>query len=132
MQERIELHAHFPVCPERLFDELLDGEKHSALTGGLARISARNGEAFSAWDGYISGRNMELDRPNRIVQAWRTTDFPEDAPDSCVEWRLAAADGGTDLTLVHTNLPDSSAADYRQGWMEFYFTPMQEYYTLHP
>jgi uncharacterized protein YndB with AHSA1/START domain len=131
MSEHIELHAHFPIKPETLFDALLDSSQHSAMTGADAQISDQTGAPFSASDGYIRGVNLELERPRRIVQAWRTSDFRDQDADSRVEWLLRPAkDGGTDLCLRHTGLPDGTHLEYQQGWMEYYFTPMQEYCTL--
>ena len=131
MQDRIELHAHFPVTPVELYDAWLDSEKHSALSGATAQTSKIQGAAFSASDGYIEGVNLELERPRRIVQSWRTTNFKSTDPDSRLELRFVrSAHGGTDFTLIHTNLPLGSCEEYQQGWLEFYLSPMQEYYKV--
>ena len=42
-------------------------------------------EAITAWDGYISGRNVELIPGERIVQTWRTSEFGVSDPDSNLE-----------------------------------------------
>ena len=34
---------------------------------------------------YIEGKNLELEKDKKIVQKWRTTEFPDDAPDSDLE-----------------------------------------------
>jgi activator of HSP90 ATPase len=62
------------------------------------------------------------------VQAWRTTEFPKGSPDSRVEIILETIDGGTKLTLLHSNIPEGQADDYKKGWQEFYFDPMKEYF----
>ena len=99
------------------------------MTGGRATGSARVGGKFTAWDGYISGRNLELAPPSRIVQAWRTSDFPDDAPDSRLEISLAPAKGGTKVTLAQKDIPPGQADGYRRGWVEYYFTPMRRYFS---
>ena len=133
MQNQIELHAHFPVKPETFFQIWLDSARHSAMTGGEAKMSDQVGAAFSTWDGYITGVNLELEKPSRIVQSWRTTKFSIIDPDARLELLLQpAADGTTNLSLRLSSLPKNTAIDYQQGWLEFYFTPMQEYFTLHP
>ncbi|MBI3740016.1 MAG: SRPBCC domain-containing protein, partial [Chloroflexi bacterium] len=70
----------------------------------------------------------ELKPYTRFVQAWRTTEFPEDSPDSRVEVLLEAVKGGTKLTLKHTNIPEGQADSYKKGWEEFYFEPMKKYF----
>jgi len=62
------------------------------------------------------------------VHAWRTTDFPEGAPDSRVEVLFSSAPGGTRLTLVHAQIPSGQEADYQAGWSAFYFQPMRKYF----
>jgi len=40
------------------------------MTGSPAHVDGDAGGAFSAWDGYIFGRNLELIPDQCIVQAW--------------------------------------------------------------
>ncbi len=118
-----------PALPERVFRAWLSGDEHSKFAGSPATVDAVVGGAFTAWDGYISGTTLEMIPYSRIVQAWRSTDFPEGAPDSRLEILLEAAPGGTRLTLIHSGLPEGTEADYQQGWIDFYFTPMAEYFS---
>jgi len=64
------------ATPEQVYDALLDSDTHEAMTGSPAKIANRVGGLFTVWDGYISGRNLELDRGKRIVQEWVTTEWP--------------------------------------------------------
>jgi activator of HSP90 ATPase len=128
MENHFTLSVELPVDPERLYKAWLSSKEHSAFTGGAAKITARVAGKFSAWDGYISGRTLELEPYRRIVQAWRTTEFPEGADDSRLEIIIDPLEGGAKLTLIHTNLPEDSSEDYKQGWEEFYFAPMKAYF----
>jgi uncharacterized protein YndB with AHSA1/START domain len=118
-----------PASAERIYAAWLDGKEHAAMTGGGATGEGRVGGAFTAWDGYIRGTNVELVPGRRIVQSWRSNDFPDGAADSQVEIKLDPADGGTRITLVHSNVPEGQGADYEKGWREHYFVPMRKYFT---
>jgi activator of HSP90 ATPase len=98
------------------------------MTGSPARVSARPGGRFTAWSGYISGKNLKLVPGKRIVQAWRTTEFAATDPDSQIDIELEPTPHGTRLALHHTNIP-AGQSDYRSGWNECYFAPMKEYFT---
>ena len=63
------------------------------------------------------------------MQSWRTTEFPDGAEDSRLELRLSVAEGGTRLTLTHSAIPEGQGEQYRDGWKEYYFEPMVEYFT---
>ena len=123
-----ELSEIFPVTAEEIFDAWLSSEGHSQMTGSPAKVEGRIGGAFTAWDGYIWGITREMERPRRIVQAWRTSEFPEESPDSQVEILLEKVEDETRLTLKHTNIPVEQAEGYKQGWEDFYFKPMREYF----
>ena len=62
------------------------------------------------------------------MQAWRTTKFPDDAPDSRLEVLLESDGKNTRLTLLHTNIPEGQGEQYSQGWLDFYFEPMKKYF----
>lgn len=116
------------VKPGQVYDALLDGATHSKLTGGKATGEAKVGGTFTAWDGYIHGTTLELDPGKRILQDWSTSEWPAGAPPSHLEWTFTEKDGGTEVSLVHSNVPAEQADSYRQGWTDYYWTPMKAYF----
>ena len=130
MLESFEISAFFPArSPQEIYTAWLDGQAHSAMTGSPAQVDPAVGGQFSAWDGYIQGQTLETERYRRILQAWRTTEFPEDSPDSRLEILIEGVDGGAQVTLLHSEIPHGQGEDYRQGWAEFYFEPMGDYFS---
>ena len=117
-----------PATPEQIFKTWLSSEGHSQMTGSQAEVEGGSGGAFKAWDGYIWGRTLETEPNRRILQAWRTSEFPEDRLDSHVEILLEEVADGTKITLNHTEIPDGQGDGYKQGWEDFYFTPMRFYF----
>jgi uncharacterized protein YndB with AHSA1/START domain len=95
-----------PASAQEIYDAWLDSRVHSAMTESKARMSDRIGADVSAWDGYITGRNLELIPGERIVQSWRTTRFTDAHADSIITVTLQTVAAGTKLTLVHSNVPD--------------------------
>ena len=123
------LTALIPASARDIYNAWLDSLAHSEMTGGQANVSSEPGGAFSAWDGYISGRNLELVPGERIVQAWRTTKFDEDHEDSIVTITLEDRDDGALLTLSHSNVPETHLGYEQGGWHTHYFEPMIAYFT---
>ncbi len=128
MSESLELSVTLPASAEQIYHAWLSSEDHGGFTGSPAEIDPRVGGSFTAWDGYIQGTTLELEPHHRIVQSWRTTDFPPGSPDSRLEILLKEVKDGTELTLIHTNIPDGQSQDYEKGWIDYYFTPMQEFF----
>jgi activator of HSP90 ATPase len=125
----ITVSAVFDVPAKALYDAWLSSEAHSAFTGSTAEIDSVVGGRYSAWDGYIEGETLELEPYRRILQSWRTSEFPEGSPDSLLEVQFEEEGAGTRITLVHSDLPESQAENYRQGWVENYFDPMRKYFS---
>jgi activator of HSP90 ATPase len=119
--------ALISASPEEIYTAWLSSEGHTQMTGGSASISAEVGAEFDAWDGYIHGRNLELEYGKRIVQSWRTVEFDEDEADSRIEITLEPVGEQTKLILRHTGLPPHGG-QYEQGWVENYFEPMKKYF----
>ena len=123
-----ELDTELPAPPEAVYDAWMSSDGHAAMTGSDADIDARVGGRYSAGDGYITGTTLELDRPHRIVQSWRTTEFADETPDSRIEILLEQIPGGTRLTLRHVNVPDDQRGYEDGGWEDNYFEPMRGYF----
>jgi hypothetical protein len=91
-------------------------------------MSEEVGAEVSAWDGYITGRNLELVPGERIMQSWRTSEFDDAHEDSIVTILLQETDDGTLLTLEHSNVPDAQRSYEEGGWQSNYFEPMIAYF----
>ena len=128
MKNGFTLSEIFKTTASEIYNAWLSSDGHSALTGSTANMDGRVGGKFSAWDGYIFGSTLELTPNQRIVQAWRTSEFPDDAPDSRLEVFLDEVESGTRVTLTHTDMPEDQVESYRQGWEDFYFKPMRNYF----
>mgnify|MGYP000734159035 FL=1 len=111
----------------QIYEAWLSSEKHSEMTGGKAEVTDKDGGAFTAWDEYISGKNIELIPNSKIVQSWRTVQFEDNEEDSQIEIQLIENNRVTELTLIHTKVPESGE-HYRKGWETSYFAPMREYF----
>lgn len=121
------LTAKFNVSAEKIYSAWLTSEEHTAMTGGDANINDKVGDTFTAWDGYISGMNLELEPGKRILQSWRTTQFEDAEEDSQIEVLLKETEGVTELTLIHRNLSENGG-HYKKGWEDHYFAPMRVYF----
>jgi activator of HSP90 ATPase len=128
MQNNFTLTVTIHAKAETIYKAWLSSEGHSAITGSPAKIDGTVDGDFVAWDGYIQGMFLELEENKRILQAWRTAEFPSEAEDSIVEILLEESHGKTKLTLNHSNIPEGQADGYKKGWEDFYFKPMKEYF----
>jgi activator of HSP90 ATPase len=127
--EAIRVSALVPASTKVIYEAWLSSKHHAAMTGGAAEIDATIGGAHTAWDGYITGRSLELEPGRRIVQSWRTSEFPEGSADSCIVVTLAEEDGHTRVAIEHTDIPEGQGARYESGWHEHYLTPMIAYFS---
>ena len=116
------------ASPEEVYAALVDAKKHSEFTGSPATTSDTVGADFEAWDGYISGKNLTLVKGKKIVQEWKTTEWPEGYPPSRLQFTLAAKRGGTELTMVHSRVPAEQVASYTDGWHSSYWEPLKDYF----
>ena len=127
MKNEFSLTVTIDAKAEKIYQAYLSTEGHAAMTGSPAKVDGTVDGDFSAWDGYIQGMFLELEKNKRILQAWRSAEFPADAEDSLVEILLEDQHGKTLLTLKHSNSPKGQADGYKQGWEDFYFKPMREW-----
>ena len=126
-QERV-----FAATPAELFLAFADPKLHGAFTGSAATGRARAGARFTAWDGYISGRTIEVEPGRRIVQEWRTTDWPDGALPSRLDLSFFDHPRGARVVLRQTDVPRTQARGYRDGWSDYYWKPLRTWLTSAP
>jgi uncharacterized protein YndB with AHSA1/START domain len=124
--DTIELTRVMKAPARRVFEAWLDPAEHALMTG--AATSAGEDGAYTAWDGYIKGKTTRAEPFTRIEQTWRTNEFPEGHADSHLVVELTEVEGGTEVKLVHSELPAGQSERYRTGWIEYYLDPMEKYF----
>ena len=132
--EAIHQVVNFSVAPARVYNVLMDPREFLAImkfstvpNAPEPKIDARVGGDFALFGGHILGRNIELVPGTRVVQAWRTSDWPPGLY-SIARFELHAANSGTTLTFDHTGFPKGDGKHLADGWYLNYWTPMQKHF----
>jgi len=125
MAKTINQVVFFDTTPATVYNALMDSKTHGEFTNTKAEISQDVGGAFSTYDGYITGTNVELVPNEKIVQSWHASDWKEDEI-STVTYELEEVEGKTKLTFTHADVPDEKCDDIEKGWEDYYWKPMRE------
>ncbi len=120
--------ALIDASPLEVYEAFVDPKTHAAFTGQSATGAPRVGGKFTAGDGYIMGKHLELERGKRILQEWTTSEWPEGSPPSLLELTLKAKGKKTELTMVHSKVPEDQVDYYAEGWKEWYWGPLKKYF----
>jgi len=119
----------FSASPREVYEALMDPAKHSAFTGAPAEIEKKPGGKFVQNNGGHWGALIEFEQDKRIDQSWHARNWPE-GHYSVVAVTLAplAAGRRTQLSLVHTGVPEDHFDEVSNGWQKFYWTKMAAYF----
>ena len=115
------------TSPKDLYDLYMNAKKHSVATGAPAKISSKEGGTYSAHDGYITGKNLQLVKDKLIVQTWRADSWNKDDTDSIFIIRLEPKGNNVVLYAIHANIPDEHAESIGKGWHDHYWEPWKKY-----
>jgi len=116
-----------PARAEDLFDMYMDASVHAAITGAAVTIDATSGGEFRAYDGVLSGTFLQLDRPDLIVQSWRSIKFNDSDPDSTLILSFVTDGDEGKIVLVHLDVPDHDYEGVSEGWEKLYWDPWRKY-----
>jgi len=126
MPKTIRQTATFRASPSAVYETLMDSRKHAAFSGMPARIEKRAGGRFVAYGGYLEGVTIDLVPNRRIVQFWRSKNWPAYYY-STVTFELAPVRGGTRLRFTQQGVPNRDYAAKRSGWIAQYWEKMKRF-----
>jgi len=115
------------AAPKDLYDLYMNAKKHSIATGAPAKITAKEGAAFSTHNGYISGKNLRLVKNKLIVQTWRAMSWDKTDADSVFSIFLEPKGKNVVLYAIHANIPDKHEAGVDKGWYQHYWEPWKKF-----
>ncbi|HAA15302.1 MAG TPA: ATPase [Cytophagales bacterium] len=107
---------------DRVFAALTQKDLIEQWSGATAEMGLEAGSTFSLWEGDIHGINQEVSK-DRIVQEWKVANWK--AYSECIISWHDASEGGTELRLVHSEIPDEAYESIAEGWDEYYLGPLK-------
>ena len=126
MPKTIRQTATFKASPRAVYEALMDSRKHAAFTGNPARIDRKPGGRFTAYGNYLQGVTLELVPDKKIVQLWRSRNWPP-YHYSTVTFALAPVRGGTRLRFTQKGVPNNDYRAKRNGWVTAYWEKLKRY-----
>ncbi|MEE4197325.1 MAG: SRPBCC domain-containing protein [Bacteroidales bacterium] len=114
-----------PASPEEVFIALTNPFTIELWSGYPARMDDQEGTEFSLWEGDISGKNLTIEPNKKIVQEWY---FGEQKNPSIVTLKIFEKKNGVQVELNHTNIPDEVYENITEGWNEYYFGALKDFF----
>ncbi|MBL4646473.1 MAG: SRPBCC domain-containing protein [Rhizobiales bacterium] len=127
MSTSIHQEVFLNASPQEVYQSFMDDARHSAFTQMASTISTEPGGMVSMHDGQIVGRNIELEKDRKIVQAWRVAGW-EDGVYTLLKIVLSAHDGGTKIVLDQTGCPEGMSEHLASGWHQRYWEPLKAHF----
>eukprot|EP01102_Stenamoeba_stenopodia_P007484 TRINITY_DN2094_c0_g1_i1.p1 TRINITY_DN2094_c0_g1~~TRINITY_DN2094_c0_g1_i1.p1 ORF type:complete len:534 (-),score=134.79 TRINITY_DN2094_c0_g1_i1:268-1806(-) len=111
--------VYFPGAPHEVYTILTDEAQLTKAIGTPCKFSACNGGKFNLGD-TISGTNLIFLQDVRILQSWRSNDWPQNTF-STVKLTLEKVENGTELTMTQLDVPDAFVKKTDDWWLNFFW-----------
>lgn len=111
---------NFQCTGEEIYKALTDVQMASAFTNGPAKIEAKKNGKFELFGGNVHGEFTELVPNKKIVQRWRSKQWPA-GHFSIVTLDIDQQQDHTVIRLKQTDVPQSEAEGTRENWERFYW-----------
>ena len=100
------------ASPGEVYRAFLSSKVHAEFTGSEAKCGAKVRGRFTAWNNYISGKSVELVDGKKIVQEWKTSEWPEGYEPSILKISFKKRGEGTQLSMIQSRVPASQVDQY--------------------
>lgn len=113
------------ASPEEVFTAITNPLTIELWSGYPADMQLEAGTEFSIFEGDICGRNISFVENKQLVQEWY---FGDNEDQSVVTINLIPSSNGTQVELIHTNIPDEDYENMEEGWRTYYWGAIKKYF----
>ena len=111
--------------PSDVYSALTNPHTIELWSGYPAVMSTEPGSEFSLWEGDITGKNLEFIQDKKVKQEWY---FGEQTTESIVTISITPDRENSLVTVEHTNIPDDEFDNIAEGWREYYFDAISNFF----
>ena len=76
---------------------------------------------------FLKGKTLLAKKNQMFVQTWRAKEWGKEKLDSILTFVFRPIESGTELEMIHANVPDDDAESVKKGWNDYYWKPWQDY-----
>ena len=113
----------FRTTAEELYETFVDPQRIAAFTRSPPKVfeGAKKGGKFELFGGNVQGNYSELERPKKIVQSWRLSQWPEGHFSRLqIEFDQNDVDHVTVMRVTWTGVPVGQEEVTKRNWLEYY------------
>lgn len=121
-----------PASQHEVFELIMDAKKHGKFTGSKVAMSRKVGGKFAVFGGGLSGKNLQIVKDKKIVQAWqcKMEGWPKEHFSRAIFF-FKKARSGMKLEFLQTGVPAACFKMVSDGWRKFYWEPMKKLLKAH-
>ena len=129
MLTKIEQTINFSVPASEIYLAYLDENLHSVITNSEAIINAKKGGRMSAYDGYISGKFLDLVQDKLIIQTWKAEEEKWGNKDfSILTLQYEGNSNSCTVTMIHEGFPIELLKNFEEGWNQHYWKLFHDFF----
>ena len=111
--------------PSDVYSALTNPYTIELWSGYPAQMSTEPGSEFFLWEGDITGKNLEFVENKKVVQEWY---FGDRTGKSIVTITISPDRENSLVIVEHSNIPDEDFKDISEGWREYYFDAISNFF----
>ena len=111
--------------PSDVYSALTNPYTIELWSGYPAQMSTEPGSEFSLLEGDITWKNLEFVENKKVVQEWF---FGNQSEKSIVAITISPDRENSLVTVEHSNIPDEDFKDISEGWSEYYFDAISNFF----
>ena len=116
--------------PEKVFEALTDTAIIAAWSGEIGIVENKPGGKFELFDGWAKGEVISYKPGKELSYTWKASEWSKNTQPSIVKYTFKEHAAGTEVFLEHNQLPSAEEADkHTDGWIDFVFEPLNDYFT---
>lgn len=118
------------ASPSRVYDAMTRQEVLKQWIEGDVLFEYEEGGKVELFDKWVSGEVIMLEKDKALTITWKPNTWPKKSKPSFVTLLLEEHPAGTEVTVEHSGFTNAEeATNHEKGWIDFYFEPLNDYFT---